>query len=88
MYVEPLIGPDTINTLPAKTIAAFEDHGRVAATLVQGLDEAEAVVRDVSALGIDLAEVTARLLDEGIEKFIEAFDDVVETIAAKARAAK
>lgn len=88
MYVEPLIGPNTVNTLPRKTIAAFEDHGKVAATLEQGLDEADAVLRDLAAVGIDLSQVTARLLDEGIAKFIKAFDDVVGTIAAKARAEK
>lgn len=87
-YVEPLIGPNTINTLPRKTIAAFADHGKAAATLEQGLDEADAVLRELAALGIDLPKVTARLLEEGIAKFIKAFDDVVETIAAKARAAK
>lgn len=87
-YVEPLIGPNTINTLPRKTIAAFADHGKAAATLERGLDEADAVLRELAALGIDLPKVTARLLEEGIAKFIKAFDDVVETIAAKARAAK
>ena len=87
-YVEPLIGPNTINTLPRKTIAAFADHGKAAATLEPGLAEADAVLRDVAAVGIDVANVTARLLEEGIAKFIKAFDDVVETIAEKARAAK
>ncbi len=88
MYVEPLIGPNTINTLPRKTIAAFADHGKAAATLEQALEEADAVLQGVAAVGIDLQKVTGRLLDEGIAKFIKAFDDVVETIAAKAQTAK
>jgi transketolase len=88
MYVEPLIGPHTVNTLPRKTIAAFADHGKAAPTLEQGLEEAADVMRDLEAAGIDLAQVTRRLLDEGIDKFIKAFDDVVETIAAKAGAAR
>ena len=88
MYVEPLIGPHTINTLPRKTSAAFADHGEVAATLEQGLEEATEVMSDLAALGIDLAQVTRRLLDEGIEKFVASFDDVLQTIAAKALAAR
>jgi transaldolase len=88
MYVEPLIGPHTINTLPRKTSAAFADHGKVAATLEQGVEEAIEVMSDLAALGIDLAQVTRRLLDEGIEKFLESFDDVLQTIAAKALAAR
>lgn len=88
MYVEPLIGPHTINTLPRKTSAAFADHGKVAATLEQGLEEATEVMNDLATLGIDLAQVTRRLLDEGIEKFVASFDDVLQTIAAKALAAR
>lgn len=88
MYVEPLIGPNTVNTLPRKTIAAFADHGTAAATLEQGLEEADGVLRELAAVGIDLPRVTARLLDDGIAKFIEAFDDVIATIAAKTQAAR
>jgi transaldolase len=88
MYVEPLIGPNTINTLPRKTSAAFADHGKAAATLEQGLEKAVEVMSDLAALGIDLAQVTRRLLDEGIAKFVASFDDVLQTIAAKALAAR
>lgn len=83
MYVEPLIGPHTINTLPRKTSAAFSERGKAAATLEQGLEEADDVMRDLAAAGIDLSQVTRRLLDEGIEKFVESFDDILQTIAAK-----
>lgn len=85
MYVEPLIGPRTINTMPRKTIAAFADHGKVAATLEHGLDEATQVMRDLQAVGIDLARITQRLLDQGIEKFVESLDDILQTIETKAR---
>ena len=86
MYVEPLIGPDTITTLPRKTSAAFAERGKAAATLEKGLDEAEAVLHELAALGIDLRRVTDRLLDEGVAKFIESFDDILRTIAEKTAA--
>jgi transaldolase len=84
MYVEPLIGPHTINTLPLKTIAAFADHGEAAASLGQGLDEAKQVMSDLQRAGIDMSQVTRQLLDEGIQKFIEAFNAILQTIAARA----
>ena len=84
MYVEPLIGPHTVTTLPRKTSAAFAAHVKAAATLEQGHEEAAEVVKSLATAGVDLAQVTGELLDEGIEKFIAAFDDVVQTIAAKA----
>jgi len=83
MYVEPLIGPHTVTTLPRKTSAAFAAHGKAAATLEQGEEEAAEIVGNLATAGIDLAAVTRALLDEGIEKFVAAFDDVVQTIAAK-----
>jgi transaldolase len=86
MYVEPLIGPDTINTLPRKTSAAFAKHGKAAATLEHGLDDAGGVIRDLAAAGIDLSQVTRQLLDEGIEKFVASFDDILQTVAAKSSA--
>src|SRR5690606_6408643 len=86
MYVEPLIGPDTVTTLPRKTSAAFSERGKAAATLAEGLDEADDVLRDLAKVGVDISQVTDRLLDEGIEKFVEAYDDIVQTIAAKAAA--
>jgi transaldolase len=83
MYVEPLIGPDTINTMPRKTSAVFAERGKAAATLGRGLDDAIEVMTDLAATGIDLSQVTRRLLDDGIEKFVESFDDILQTIAAK-----
>ena len=83
MYVEPLIGPHTINTMPRKTSAAFAEHGKAAATLEQGLEEADGVMRELAMLGIDLPQVTRQLLDEGIEKFVESYDDILRTIEEK-----
>lgn len=84
MYVEPLIGPQTINTLPRKTIAAFADHGKVAASLEQGSDEAIQVMRDLQRAGIDVPQVTRQLLDEGIGKFIDSLNDILQTIGTRA----
>ena len=83
MYVEPLIGPQTVNTLPAPTIRAFADHGRVADTLRQGMDEAQAVMEQVTELGIDMGQVTEQLENEGVQKFIDPYDALMDNLAAK-----
>jgi transaldolase len=88
MYVEPLIAADTVTTLPPETIAAFADHGKAAATLQPGIERAVEVIGELETLGIDLAQVARQLLDEGVEKFAEAFDGVLATIAAKSRRTK
>ncbi len=85
-YVEPLIGPETINTLPLETITAYRNHGRPADRLAEELDEARAALTALSRLGIDIDRVTQQLEDEGVEKFIQPFDRLMETIRA-ARAA-
>jgi transketolase len=84
MYVEPLIGPCTVTTLPRKTSAAFAARGKAAATLEQGLERAAEIMSELATLGIDLSQVSRRLLDEGIEKFVESFNDVLRTITVKA----
>ncbi len=80
MYVEPLIGDLTVNTLPEKTIDAFRDHGRVAGTLGEGLDEARRTMSGLAALGIDLGEITDQLLAEGVEKFAVPFDRLLASL--------
>lgn len=82
LYVEELIGPDTVSTLPPATIDAFREHGIVAPTLTRGLDEAEHVVEIVARAGISMQEVTERLLADGVDKFVEPFDALLETIGA------
>jgi transaldolase len=83
MYVEELIGPETVNTMPKETIEAFQDHGRVALTLEQGLDEARKLFRDLAAAGVDYDDVVATLEREGVEKFADSFRELLEGIEAK-----
>ncbi len=73
-YVEPLIGPDTVNTMPPATLEAFKDHGRVAATLEAGLGDATAVLARLREGGIHLADLTEQLRREGVEAFAQSFD--------------
>ncbi len=84
MYVEPLIGPHTVNTLPAKTVEAFADHGKAAATLEQGIKEAWQVTVDLKKTGIDLTHVANQLLQEGIGKFKKAYAETLQEITNKA----
>ena len=81
LYVEELIGPDTVNTLPPKTLEAFRDHGTAEARLARGLDEAQATLDALGELGIDLGEITAKLEADGIDSFAEAFDRLLAALA-------
>lgn len=83
MYVNNLIGPDTINTIPPETLDAFMDHGTAAFTLENDLDEARAQLRQLAELGIDLDEVAQALLKEGIGKFIKPYDSLINIITEK-----
>ena len=83
LYVENLIGPETVNTVPPETLEAFIDHGLVAVTLGRDLDQAYDHLDQLAKLGIDLNDVTRQLLDEGIEKFVKPYDKLIETIAEK-----
>ena len=83
MYVEDLIGPATVNTMPEETIQAFQDHGNVAPTLEQGIDDAKRLFDDLAQAGIDYDDVTATLEREGVEKFAESFRELLDGIRAK-----
>ena len=83
LYVENLIGPNTVNTLPPKTLEEFLDHGTVALTLESDLDEAHAQLSDLAELGIQLNDVTGQLLDEGVQQFAESYDALIKTITEK-----
>src|ERR687886_657415 len=83
MYVEELIGPETVNTMPQETIDAFQDHGRVADTLETGLDEAHRLFEDLAAAGIDYDDVVRVLEEEGVQKFIDSFDELLEGVRSK-----
>ncbi len=83
LYLDNLIGPDTVNTVPPATYTAFRDHGKVALTLEQGLDEGREVIAKLATLGIDLKEVTAKLQADGLSSFVGSFDTLVESIESK-----
>ena len=83
LYVEELIGPQTVNTLPPKTVEAFRDHGRVRPSLTENVDEAAAQLDALAALGIDLDRVTSELQKEGVEKFAKPFDKLLATLEQK-----
>ena len=83
LYVEELIGPETVNTMPEETIQAFQDHGDVALTLERGIEEAEEVFRRLAEAGVDYDDVTATLEREGVEKFADSFAELLDGIRAK-----
>lgn len=83
MYVEPLIGPHTVNTMPDETIVAFKNHGQAGLTVTSGVEEARATLASLADLGIDMDRVTDELLAEGITKFVKPFDDLLAALEAK-----
>jgi len=83
LYVEDLIGPETVNTMPEETIDAFEDHGEVALTLEEDLDEARRVFERVAEAGVGYDDVVATLEHEGVQKFSDSFAELLEGVRAK-----
>ena len=83
MYVEELIGPDTVDTMPPATIDAFEDHGVVARTVDKKVAAAEALLKEIEAVGISMREVTEKLLVEGIASFQKSFDELIAGLESK-----
>ena len=83
LYVEQLVGPDTVNTMPPATLDAFRDHGETARTVDANVDEAERVLADLHALGIAMPEVTDKLLVEGLASFQKSFDGLLAGIEKK-----
>jgi transaldolase len=84
MYVEDLIGPETVNTMPLETIRAFQDHGEVRGdTVLEGVDEAHALLQKLAEAGVDYDDVTDTLEQEGVQKFCDSFELIVESIKAK-----
>ncbi len=83
LYVEDLIGPDTVNTMPEETIRAFQDHGSPRSSLQDGLADAQAVFDRLAAAGVDYDDVTATLEREGVEKFEGSFHELVGSLGAK-----
>lgn len=83
IYVDELIGPDTVNTLPPATFDSFIDHGRVAETLTRGVAEAQQQIAKLAELGIDLNTITQQLQDDGVVAFAKPFEALMQSIAEK-----
>ncbi|MGI9178988.1 MAG: transaldolase [Longimicrobiaceae bacterium] len=83
IYVEELIGPDTVNTMPLKTLQAFADHGEARRTVDEDVDRARAELAALAELGIDLDRVTAQVQEEGVEKFVTPFRSLLQSIEEK-----
>jgi transaldolase len=83
LYVEELIGPETVDTMPEETILAFQDHGEVALTLEQDLNEAKRVFERIAEAGVDYEDVVAVLEQEGVQKFSDSFADLLDGVRAK-----
>jgi transaldolase len=82
-YVEPLIGPDTVNTMPLETIQAYRDHGRPALTLTEDVALARRVLAQLGETGIEIDQITQQLEDEGVRKFDGALDQLLVTLEKK-----
>jgi transaldolase len=83
MYVEELIGPETVDTMPEETIQAFQDHGNVAETLTKDVDGARKLFDDLRTAGIDYDDVVETLEREGVQKFSDSFEELMDGIRAK-----
>jgi transaldolase len=84
LYVDNLIGPHTVNTMPDATIAAFVDHGTVSRTVDQAVDRARADLDALGAAGVDMAEVSAKLEDEGVAAFAKSYEELLQALQDKA----
>ena len=84
LYVDELIGPHTVNTLPDNTLEAFKDHGTVARTIDFDVKAARAVIDELATLGVDMVEVTQQLEDEGVAAFEKSFDELLGALSEKA----
>jgi transaldolase len=84
LYVDSLIGPHTVNTMPDATIDAFEDHGRVERTVDAGVDEARAALAGLADRGVDLADVARTLEEEGVSAFVKSYDELLQALEDKA----
>jgi transaldolase len=83
LYVEELLGADTVNTMPEETIMAYQDHGAPQSRLTHGLDDAERVLEELKRAGVDYDDLTDTLEREGVEKFADSFDELLQALSAK-----
>lgn len=84
LYVDGLIGPDTVNTLPLETIEAFNDHGQVRRTVDENIEQAEKLLSDLQDLGVDLDAITEQLQKDGVRAFADSFDKLLNALGEKA----
>ncbi len=84
LYVDSLIGPATVNTMPEGTISAFLEHGTVARTVDADPDDAVGVLDQLAAAGVDMADVENTLEDEGVHSFTKSFDELLQSLSDKA----
>ena len=83
MYVEELVGPETVNTMPEETITAFQDHGEVALRLESDIDEAKRVFERIAEAGVDYDDVVETLELEGVQKFADSFAELLDGVRSK-----
>ena len=88
LYVEELIAPNTVNTMPEHTLNAFKDHGRVRPTIEEGMADADRTLAEAAEAGVELEAVTAQLLDEGVASFEESYRTLLDVIEREAEAAQ
>jgi transaldolase len=86
MYVEALIGPETVDTMPAPTIRAFQDRGRVAETLTHGMRETQLLLDELVRAGVVYDDVVSTLEREGVQRFVDSFADLLEVVDERRRA--
>jgi transaldolase len=86
LYIEELIGPDTVNTIPPATLDAFRDHGKVRPTLEQDVDQADAVMRKLEQSGISMKEVTDTLVVDGVKSFSDSFAQLISAVGSRLKA--
>ena len=84
LYVDTLIGPHTVNTMPDKTLLDFDDHGTLARTVDADVAGAKALMAALAAVGVDIDDVTRVLEDEGVSSFTKSFDELLDTLSTKA----
>jgi transaldolase len=84
LYVDPLIGPDTVNTMPETTLEAFEDHGTMARTIDADPQAAWETLAAIRAVGVDVDDVGHVLEEQGVASFAKSFDELMTSLAAKA----
>src|SRR5262249_51844417 len=85
-YVEALVGPDSVNTMPPQTLAAYKDHGHPEARIDQAMEKASQVLRDLATAGIDMAAVTAQLEDEGVASFAKSWTSLLSVVGMRREA--